>query len=114
MLKKVMAAMLVCMVIAGCAGRAANPVQVRQVGDNNLSCAQIHGELRAIDASIRHLVPQADKKGRNFALGMAGFFVWPAWFFMDLTDSEQQEIDAYRARYQYLLSISEAKQCKLS
>lgn len=97
--------------LAGCAGRAANPVTINQLGDDNKSCHALKSELRSIESNIQRLIPDSDKTGKNIALGIAGVFVWPAWLFMDLSSAEKQEINAYRTRYDHLVSIAQSKQC---
>ena len=95
----------------GCAGRNAHPVSIRQYGDENRSCAALESELRFIESEISRLVPQTDKTGKNVALGVAGAFFLVPWFFMDLSQAEQIEVDAFRQRYNYLVSLTVDKQC---
>ncbi|WOG30045.1 hypothetical protein [Endozoicomonas sp. 8E] len=95
----------------GCAGRDAHPVAVRQYGDINRSCAALESEIVFIEEEIRRLIPKTDKTGKNVALGVAGAFLLVPWFFMDLSQAEQIEIDAFRQRYNYLLGLAQDKNC---
>ncbi|MET4694314.1 hypothetical protein [Endozoicomonas lisbonensis] len=97
--------------LSGCAGRTAHPVTIRQYGDENRSCAALESELRFIELEISRLVPKTDKTGKNVALGVAGAFFLVPWFFMDLSQAEQIEIDAFRQRYNYLAGLTVDKRC---
>jgi len=97
--------------LSGCAGRAAHLVMVRQQGDENRSCESITSELISIEGEIQNLIPKTNKTGKNVALGIAGWFLLVPWFFMDLSQAEQEEINAYRQRYNHLVSISVDKGC---
>lgn len=97
--------------IASCAGRPANPVLVQQYGDNKKSCATLEKEMVFIQTEIQRLVPETEKTGTNTALGITGFFFIVPLFFMDLSESEQIEINAYRQRYNHLIIIASEKKC---
>ena len=62
-------------------------------------------------ATIQTLVPRTEKTGKNTALGVTGFFFIVPLFFMDLTQSEQIEVDALRQRYNTLAIIATEKGC---
>jgi hypothetical protein len=64
-----------------------------------------------IQGEIQRLIPQTEKTGKNVALGVTGFFFIVPLFFMDLSQAEQIEVDAYRQRYNHLLIIAADKQC---
>lgn len=110
-MKKGMALTLLLAILAGCAGRPANPVMVDQVGDAKKSCPVIQTEMMNIEAEIARLLPQTDKKGKNIGLGVAGAFFLVPLFFMDLTESEKIEVEAYRQRYNRLKIIATEKEC---
>ncbi|MBI2792931.1 MAG: hypothetical protein HYX61_13375 [Gammaproteobacteria bacterium] len=109
MLNKLISFLCAISLLAGCAGRAANPVTVNQFGDEKKSCQAIKSELRNIDNNVQRLIPESNKTGKNAALGVVGLIVWPAWLFMDLSNAEKEEINAYRNRHDRLVSIAEAK-----
>lgn len=98
--------------LAGCAGRPANPVMVQQYGDNAKSCAALELEMASIEAEVNRLIPKTDKTGKNAALGVTGAFLLVPLFFMDFSQSEQIEINAYRQRYNHLAIISMEKGCE--
>lgn len=107
------AAGLLVALMVGCAGRPANPVMVYQHGDSDRSCDALGRELELIEADILDLLPQTDKADRNTRLGVAGVFLLVPLFFMDLSKSEQVEVNALTKRYNYLLDIAEKKDCNL-
>lgn len=104
---------LLAVLFIGCAGRAANPVIVYQHGDTNRSCDALERELELIEADILDMLPQTDKADRNTELGVAGIFLIVPLFFMDLSKSEQIEVNALTKRYNHLLDIAESKGCNL-
>ena len=110
-MKMTSAILALTLTLAACAGRPANPVAVDQVGDNRKSCASIEAEMRHTEAEIRRLVPETDKTGKNVGLGIAGALLIVPLFFMDLTESEKIEINAYRQRYNRLNIIATEKNC---
>lgn len=112
-MKKISSALLITiLLVQGCAGRAANPILVDQVGDNQKSCETLQTEMASIQAQIQKLVPESDKTSKNVGLGVAGFFLIVPWFFMDLSDAEKAEINAYNMRYNKLTTIATQKKCE--
>lgn len=109
--KRILASVLICTLLAGCAGRAARPVTADQVGDGQRSCAAIELEMGQIQSEIQKLTPESDKTGKNVGLGIAGAFLLIPWFFMDLTDAEKAEIAAYQQRYNKLQVLATQKKC---
>lgn len=105
---------LLMIIVAGCAGRAANPVIVNQYGDDEKSCKALEREILFTEEEIRRLMPATEKTGKNVALGVAGAFLIVPWFFMDLSKAEQIEVDAFRQRYNHLVIIAEDKECHLN
>ena len=101
----------VCLILASCGGRAANPIMVAQYGDDRRGCEALELEMQQMQDSIQKLMPKTDKTGKNVALGVTGaFFIIPL-FFMDLSQSEQIEVNAYRERYNHLAIIATDKGC---
>ncbi len=111
--------MLVALLIAGCGGRDARPVTVHQYGDDDRSCQAIEQELTYIEEDVNRLIPESKKAGKNtfLALGAVLIIVPGFWdftpFYMDFSDAEKTEINAYRQRYNHLLIIAEEKNCGL-
>jgi hypothetical protein len=104
---------LLSVLFLGCAGRAANPVIVYQHGDTSRSCETLERELELIETDILELLPQTDKADQNTKLGVAGVFLLVPFFFMDLSKSEQIEVNALTKRYNHLIEIAETKGCRL-
>jgi hypothetical protein len=105
------ALLIVILVLTGCAGRAANPVMIQQYGDDNKTCQALEREMIFIQDEIQRLIPETEKTGKNTALGVTGFFFIVPLFFMDLSEAEQIEINAFRQRYNHLLIIASDNQC---
>jgi hypothetical protein len=111
-MKKIVASALVSiLVLSACAGRPANPVMVDQVGDNRKTCPILEAEMKGVQAEIQRLLPESDKSGKNIGLGVAGAIFLIPLFFMDLTESEKIEINAYRQRYNRLNILATEKKC---
>ena len=104
-------ALILCLVIFGCAGRTPNPVQTYQYGDEKRSCNGLKAEISNIESDIQRKLPDSDKSGSNVALGIAGAFLLVPWFFMDFSKADQVEIEALRRRYNSLVIISAEKSC---
>ena len=64
-----------------------------------------------IQANIQNLIPQFKKTGKNVALGVTGAFFIVPLFFMDFSEAEKTEIEAYRNRYNYLVNLYYDKGC---
>jgi len=97
--------------LIGCAGRTPAPIHISRPGDHDLSCRSIEAELAEIDGNIKRLIPESQKTGTNVGLGVAGAFLIVPWFFMDFSDAERVEIEAYRARYNLLTRLYNDKKC---
>ncbi|NLX19793.1 MAG: SHOCT domain-containing protein [Desulfobulbus sp.] len=98
--------------IAGCGGRAANPVKSVQVGDSALSCEAIRTEMSTVESQVQALIPESKKTGKNVALATAGLFLIVPFFFMDSGAAEDAEIKAYRDRYGELQKMYVQKGCE--
>lgn len=105
-------ALLCCTTLAACGGRPANPVMVNQYGDSEKSCDALRYELASIEGEMQTLLPKTDKTGQNVALGVTGAFFIVPLFFMDFSQAEQQEYNAYRQRYNSLAIIAMEKGCE--
>ena len=99
------------LLIAGCAGRSASPVMVYQHGDETRTCDALERELELIEDEILALIPETEKADKNTQLGVAGIFLLVPLFFMDISKSEQVEINALTKRYNHLLEIVVKKEC---
>ena len=103
--------LVVCLAVAGCAGRTPNPVPSYQPGDEKRSCNGLKAEISNVEADIQRKLPDAEKTGSNVALGVAGAFLLVPWFFMDFSKADQIEIEALRRRYNQLVILSSEKSC---
>ncbi|MGI9296308.1 MAG: hypothetical protein ACR2QC_00240 [Gammaproteobacteria bacterium] len=98
---------------SGCAGKTANPISAREVGDKDLDCDEIEAEMFDLDARARRLLgEQSDKTGKNAAILVGGLFLFPIWFFADLSDAERQEATAMQDRVRHLQRIANKKDCE--
>lgn len=99
-------------VLSACAGRAPNPVMVQQYGDNAKSCQALEMDMAFIESEVGRLIPDTEKTGKNVALGVTGAFFLVPLFFMDFSQAEQIEVNAYRQRYNYLAILAMEKGCE--
>ncbi|WP_212603823.1 hypothetical protein [Serratia rhizosphaerae] len=70
-------------------------------------------EQASAENSIQQLAPQTNKKAYNTTMALTGILVIVPWFFMDLGNAEQTEIDAYQRRIDALSRLSSEKGCKV-
>jgi hypothetical protein len=95
------------LLLAGCVGRAPQPVDVVQAKDKNMDCLAILAEVQANNGKVQELAgEQGLKVAQNVAAGVAGFVVPILWFGMDFQGSATKEIQALQARQQYLASLA--------
>jgi len=101
------------LLVSGCAGRQANPVQVSQFNDSQMSCNHLKAEISRIRYEIQNKTGQkAEGDLKDTALFAAGMVVfWPALFFMDLKNADKVELEALRNRYNYLINVYNNKNC---
>ena len=99
------------LLLSACAGRTPNPIPQHQPGDELLSCSQIKQEIMDNQTKVMNLIPQENKIGKNVALGVAGAFVLVPWFFMDFSDAERVEVQAYQLRNNWLRALAANKKC---
>ncbi len=106
MRKSVCVTLCVTVLLAGCAGRTAQPVSIYQPGDQQRTAESIQAELVQIDSDIK--AKESNRQGivlGNVALGVLGFFLLFPWFFMDFKDADGTEIEALKQRKTWLTSI---------
>lgn len=97
--------------LASCAGRTPNPVPMYSPGDNALNCEGLRIQMGYAQEQAAVLLPKSNKTGSNIALGIAGAFLLVPWLFMDFSDADKVEMEAWRARYNYLTSLYVDKGC---
>ena len=101
------------LLLPACTGRPANPVMVYQHGDEARSCDALKRELELIEDDILTLLPETDKADKNTQLGVAGVFLLVPLFFMDISKSEQVEVNALIKRYNHLIEVADTKDCDI-
>lgn len=103
-------AVLVSVLVVGCAGRAPQLIQTVNVDDNRLSCDQIVAEVRANNDRITDLAEEEGwKVTQNVVAGVAGFVVPVLWLGMDFQDAAGKEAKALSQRNEYLTSLGKDK-----
>ena len=100
--------------LGGCAGREAYPVQSYMPGDENKSCMILKAEMAQIESDIHKKLPKSDKTGGNILLGAGGVVIWPLWLFMDLKGADKIEMEAFQRRYNALALLAADKGCDMS
>lgn len=106
-MRKISITILAVLMVAGCAGRAPDPVQVVQITDQQLTCEQIVAEIKANNEKITALAQEEGwKVTQNVAAGVVGLVIWPVWFGMDFQDAAGKEGKALSQRTEYLASIA--------
>ena len=95
-----------CLMLMGCGGRVAQPVQLTRNIDPSLTCDHLKAEY---DNNLRRRVEltgeSTDKVGNN--IGM--LLVSP--LFLDLSDTQKVEVKALTARNGRLEELARGKQC---
>ncbi len=112
-MKRSVCVLLICSILlASCAGQTANPIAVYIPGDENKSCNALRAEIANIDKQIKiKESKKSEKDWSNTAWFLGGFLLIVPWFFMDLKDAEETEIDALLQRKDALLVITADKNC---
>ena len=99
------------LVVAGCGGRTAYPVQMIQPGDNTKSCDTLKAEISMLRIQLQQKQGATEGAEREndteIAVGLLLF--WPALFFTDLDHADRQELEALRARYNHIVSVHNSK-----
>lgn len=99
-------------ILVGCGGREAKPIAITNPTDSAFDCAGLSREFAANERQIMTtLKERTQAQGKNIALGAAGVFFFPAWFFLDPKSPEKVEIDALRNRNKVLEDIARSKKC---
>ena len=101
------ALLLAGLALFGCGGREARPVAKTTSFDDKLSCGHIDSQLNANRARIADLGVEAKLQSDQ---NVAKIIFTGPWF-MNLNDSEQQEIEALVERNGVLEELARKKQC---
>src|SRR5262252_7988168 len=102
---------VVALALSACAGRDPHPVAVVQPQDAQSDCAMLRAEIDANNVQAEKLAEENHAKiAQNVATGVIGVVVWPVWFAMDAKGAAGTEMDALKARQQYLANLA-AQRC---
>jgi hypothetical protein len=97
-------------VLGACAGRAPQPVAVVQPHDRFSDCTALQAEIQANNQRVQQLADeQGVKVAQNVAAGVAGLFIWPLFFAMDLQGTATTEMNALQARQQHLATLAQQR-----
>mgnify|MGYP000686601389 FL=1 len=99
--------------LSGCGGNAPNPVDRYMMGDEDKSCNALYAEVSQLDDES--ILKNREKDNRdtwNIVLFVGGLFIIVPFFFMDVKNSQETEIDAIQARKKALMNIFHDKDCK--
>ncbi len=97
------------LVLGACETRDAKPVQIYRQSDHQMACLAIADEQTFIEGEIARLLPESDKRDQNMTLAILGGLL--AVPFIDLSDVERIELNAYKDRYERLDEIAAKKDC---
>lgn len=94
------------LVLGGCGGRVARPVEVVRPFDDSLTCVHIVQELQSNSDRIADLRGEVKAQNDN---NVGLLIVSP--LFLNVNDSEDKEIEALVARNQRLVVLAEEDSC---
>lgn len=98
--------------LIGCAGGAPKPVEVIQSRDYSYNCSELTTKVNSLGTLTSNLSAEdTSKYKKNIGLAAAGTFLIVPYFFMDLTEGDNVERNAARARYIHLYRIAVNKNC---
>jgi hypothetical protein len=70
----------------------------------------IRAEIEANNVQAQKLAEENGAKiAQNVAAGVVGVVIWPVWFAMDAKGAAGTEMDALKARQQYLTTLAEQR-----
>ena len=96
----------------GCAGSAPNPVERYMPGDEKRGCPALFAEMGDIDNEVATRQTKiGDRDFWNVILFIGGLVVIVPFFFMNVKNSEETEIAAYKSRRSNLKIIAAEKEC---
>jgi hypothetical protein len=110
--KRILAACVLVSVAWGCGGRLPQSVMTKQPQDDLLTCQEIENEFEQITVKISDLYLEGKtERKKNKFFEVLSYIVPPATLFKDFRKAERVEINSLRKRHNYLLSISQKKEC---
>lgn len=109
---RILAIVVLCAALMGCAGRSPAPVATVQPQDQFMDCTALMAEVQSNNAKVQQLATdQGFKTTQNVAAGVAGLFIPVLWFGMDFQGTADKETQALQARQQYLASLAAQRRC---
>jgi hypothetical protein len=110
MRSELISALALGLTLSACAGRDPHPVAVVQPLDAQSDCAMIRAEIEANNVQAEKLAQENGAKiAQNVAAGVVGVVIWPVWFAMDAKGAAGTEMDALKARQQYLSTLAQQR-----
>ena len=101
------------MALVACGGRSATPIQTAQPGDRQLSCEAIEAQVVQYQNTLPDLdLEISSRKKRNIGWGIAGIFLFPLWFGLDLGEAPETEKSAVQKRLNQLTRYAASNSCK--
>lgn len=94
------------LLLAGCGGRAANPIALEKPFDSQLSCAHLAGEY---ENNIKRLEELTGESREKFANNLGLLLVSP--LLLDFSDAQKREAEAIVARNKRLTVLMTEKDC---
>ena len=98
--------------LAACGGRVPAETIVHQVGDEEKTCDELKIELDYLEVKAEELVAKTDKTTRNLGLVALATEEPLSLVFMDLSLADKRELSALKKRYNHLVRLALAKECK--
>ena len=110
--KLIASALAMALLVAGCAGRQANPVTAIQSGDEKLTCEQIVTTLKLNTSEVKGLMGESSSNtGKNVAAGVGAVIFFPMLFFMDTKNAAGDEARALVRRNEVLYKRHNLMSC---
>lgn len=107
----VIIAIISALLLSACGGRTAHPIKTLWPDDGTMSCDDLSSEQARNNGEIAQLsVEKARKIRRNINEACIFFCIFPL-FMLDLTDTQNIEINAYEARNKRLEDLAILKKC---
>jgi hypothetical protein len=101
------------LLLTACGGRTAHPIKTLWPDDGTMTCEDISSEQARNNGEIAQLAAEKGRKiKRNIDHACTFFCIFPL-FMIDLTDTQDIEIDAYEARNKRLEDLALLKKCPM-
>lgn len=99
--------------LTACGGRTAHPIKTLWPDDGTMSCEDISSEIARNSGEIARLSAEKGRKIKHNIDNACMFFCIFPLFMIDLTDTQNIEIDAYEARNKRLEDLALLKKCPM-